>query len=584
MNSKILILSLSLLFLTVLGVKAQTYWTEGTKNICSNNAFPVDLGRDLIETEVSAGGGTWDEVDPTDHSIIIDADVSKLFVAMSRMPGEYHFVFTAKNNPCKPDGEKALVKVVIIENPVSSNEEILLCVGDAPTVELKDYLSPQLSALTMDFIDEGGNTVAGGQFDIPADFEGDINFSYTIKESNYHCETDANLTLVIKRSADVSTLPTDETLTVCNDAMPEKVDLNDILGYNLAGTWASDGATSGATAPAPVGSVVTLKGLVVNSLPATLVYKLTATGSCYSSYTPTVTIKITDALSVDFNNATKDICKTSSPKGYVDLMEILGVQVPQSSGIWKVVNETSPVDVQDGVFELADARVGKYEYMYKVSDAVDLCGLSDQSATVTLNIFDSGEANDGDVQICPASSGDLNLGKYIVGLPTTGVNWFKGTGTSGTAVTGGTVDMSGLDLGTHKYTYSYDAGPCGSTEGFLLVTVSDIVTNFTDKKIKICLTDSGSDAIDLDTRLGVAGVPGTWTFDDSNSDNITDQTAAAISAQLNGSIFDGKATASAETATPNEGTYVFKYTVDSGYSGCVSASEIFITIVMTEEL
>lgn len=310
------VLIFCLLFLSFAGAKAQTYVLEKEKTVCSNNASAIRLGEDVLGLGLSAGGGVWNEVDPLDNTTILEADISNVFMALNRMPGEYHFVFTSKNNPCLPDGDKALAKVIIVDNPVSSGHKLLLCASEAHTITLSDYLSPVLASttgLTFAFSDPAGSPITGGSYVVPTDFEGNLNFSYTITGADYICNKSANLTIIVERGVDTSTLPTSNTLSVCQTAIPGKVDLNQILGVNMPGTWAVDPSTSGATAPAPAGNTVTLKGIIVSSLPATLTYKLTPSGSCYSSYTPTVSVVITDDLNTNFNDVTHDVCKHQAP-------------------------------------------------------------------------------------------------------------------------------------------------------------------------------------------------------------------------------------------------------------------------------
>ena len=586
---KVKILLLGLFVFSLSGLKAQTYDKTGTLNVCSNHASVIRLGEDVLGLALSGGGGYWDEVDPTDNTKVIAGGVSNIFKALERMPGTYHFVFTAENNPCF-DG-KALAEVIIVHNPVSSGTTLLLCPDDAPKISLKAYLPAQLSDLAISFADEGGHVVTDGKYDIPSDFEGDINFSYTITEAGYFCNKDANLTLIVKRSVDAGTLPVPEVLSVCEDAIPAQVDLYAILGYRIAGTWSVvASSTSGiiGAAPAPVGSIVTLGHIDLNIVSpagkASISYMLTPSSACYTTHTPRVSIDITKKFdSNSFKDVEKSICKTSSPKGYVDLMSVLNIQVPANSGVWTLdPGSTSPVDVADGVFELNDARTGIYTVNYKVSNAVGLCDLTAGSATITLNVFDSGEALDGEVQLCGAATGSLPLNKYVVGLPLRGVTWYAGLKAEGTAVVGGSVDVSALETGIYAYTYSYESGLCGSTEGHLYVSVTDGLTNFIDKTIKYCVSDFGSDVIDLDQLLGVFGVSGTWSFDKAGSTS----SHADVNSYYNSTthVFDGRGAASNDRPV-NKGKYVFKYTVDSNYSGCIEAGEtVSVTVIITEDL
>lgn len=585
------------LLLASLTVHAQIpvgpYSYEEEIKICDKNANPVKLGEDVLGLALSSGGGVWYEVNPSDHNEILETDASNVFLALSRMPGEYHFVFVAKNNPCMPDASKALAKVIIIENPLSSNVNILLCTGDAPALHLIDLLTPQHQSLTVEFKDAAGNVLTGNTYSIPDDFEGDIELSYDILDADYLCDKSMNMVLVVERELDVANLPTSKTLSLCKNAVPVAVDLNTILGYTINGSWEVNAATTGATAPSPSGAIVDLQGLVITNYPANLVYTLIpSSGACYSSYSPKVTIVITEDLSTNFTDVNYEVCKTSSPTGYVNLMQLLGVNVPVNIGTWSPVDgfdNTSPIDIADGVFDLADARAGTYAYQYKISNAVELCGINDETAQVKITVYDSSEAVDGEVQLCDGvTEGELDLSKYIVGLPVSGVTWYNGRDVTGETLTDNKVSFAELNRGTQTFTYEYTAGVCGTSMGRLYVTLSDVLTNFKDREVMYCLTDFGSDAINLDQLLGVAGIPGTWTqyiaastSDQSGTDGYWNQTS---------NIFDGFAAAIVDRDDANEPksgpwTYVFEFTVDSDYSGCIAAgSKARITITMTEDL
>lgn len=586
MKSSYKYLIVCLLCLVAHSVSAQipsgVFAIEKEKVVCDNYATPLRLDVDILELSLSSGGGTWYEVNPADHNDIISSDISNIFMAISRMPGEYHFVFVSKNNPCLADGEKALAKITITENVESLSTNVLLCPNDAPLLELKDFVAPAHRNLTLEFKDEQGNVLTNGQYNVNSTFTGDINLEYNVTDVNFICANTGNLTLIVSREEPTSNLPLSGQVAYCKDAVANEVNLNTLLNYTIDGTWSAV-AVNGITGPQPTDNIVDLSAINISSYPVTYKYELTlSSSSCYSFASPTVEIVITDDLSSEFADVSYDVCKTTAPSGYLDLMQILGIGVPVNSGEWSPVDQTSPVDVMDGVFELADARSGVYTYNFKVSDAIELCAIQGQEANVTINVFDNSEALDGEVQVCAGtSSGSINLSEYIIGLPATGVNWYKGNDATGTVIATGDYPYSDLNNGTQVFTYSFDSGVCGASEGRLYVTVGDIITNFIDKEIKYCLSDNGSDNIDLDQILGVAGVPGTWTLDTQNS--TSDQTNTG-NYDSTTHTFDGRAAAAVES-TAGEGTYVFTYTVDSNYNGCIpGGSTVTITVTITGDL
>lgn len=561
-------------FVTMGAQTAETYETfsgsiKRTRVVCTQSANSLDLGEGVLGMSLSAGGGVWDEVDPNNLDSIIDGDRSNMFLPISRFPGEYTFLFTAKNNPCMPDDSTALARVIILDQILNSTEFLPLCENEAATINLPDYLSPYLADVDVDYYEYGFTTpIAGGQFDIPGDFEGELRFSFQINDTSYICDSVAYFTLTVQRVSDASDLPTAGATELCVNTMTNVVvDLNRVLGVSPLGTWAPV-ATGTEQGPANVGELVSLDDYVPSTLPAVLNYEFTPSSTCLTGYKPVVSITITDDLTTNLQqNVEIDLCKTFSPTGYVSLLELLDLTIPGDVGVWSMDLEASPVDVHDGVFDLYDARVGKYTYTYKVSNAVELCGLTDMSAQVTLNIFDISEVKDGQAQTCVGATGSTDLSAFIDGLPTTGVTWYDGMDTARTAaLPSSTITLTDLAVGTHAYTYAYPAGPCGLATGHMYLTVTDVLTNFRDVEEKFCLTDLGADKINLERMLGVVGIPGTW-----------EAPANVNAADWNDPIFNGK-----EAGT---GVYEFKFVVDPSYDGCIEGgSEAVVRIIMTDDL
>lgn len=547
----------------------------GTKDICANYAYPIDLGEDVVGLALSAGGGTWYKVSSAtgfDTELVSANVVSNIFLAIDRQPGAYYFVFVPKNNPCLDDSDRAIATVNIREIPIPISHTIALCDGETMSFDLSSLVSPTLKDMYQNMLykDKDGKTLSTSSVSIGANDSGEMIYTYHLGSNASTCSDSARIVLNVLRDGIAPGFQRDSIIAFCLNSVPDKLNL--IKEFELSvtgGSWSALGS-----APVPNNGVIDLSKV---SAPADFQYRYAYSGgNCASAGADTLTIKITDNLQPWFKDVSRDICKATSPSGYIDLMGLLGVSVPNSAGIWTEEEATSPVDVGDGIFELADSRTGKYVYKFSVSNsATDLCGLAGESAMVTLNLFDNGEVLDGEVQLCSSSlSGSIALSEFIPNLPNGGT-WDGGT----ISVSNGEVLAADLKQGVNKFNYEFNGGPCGSGNALLYVTVTDEITSFTDKTIAYCLTDDGADAIDLDQVLGVFGISGSWSLDVAGS--TSDQTGTG-NWNANENVFNGRAAANAESA--GEGTYVFIYTANADGCNISSGDKVKVTIEITKDL
>lgn len=547
-----------------------------TKDICDNRVLPINLNS-VVGLELAAGGGQWYEVSSAtafSADLLDENKVRNMIPAIDRLPGAYYFVFVPKNNPCMDDADRAIVTINILETPLPLSHTIALCPGETFTFDLSSLVSSTLKAMytNMLYKDHAGNTLSTSTISIGADESGEMFYTYHLNEAGVACTDQADIVLNVVRDGDIAGIDKGSEMAFCLNALPESLNLNEVFKLTVTGgSWSAEG---GAPAPNAAG-VVDLSGL---SAAADYQYKYEySAGDCFPAGDATFTIQITGDLDPHFNDVEKNICKATSPNGFINLLELIGVGVPNTSGVWTEVEATSPVDIEDGIFELADSRTGKYVYRYTVSNAVsELCGLPGQSATVTINMFDAGEVLDGEVQLCSSAlSGEMTLGKYIANLPAGG-SWDGGAIIVSAT---GTISASDLSLGVNMFSYEFDGGPCGSGSANLYVTVTDDITNFTDKQIAYCLTDEGADAIDLDQVLAVHGISGSWAHDAAAS--TSDQNTSG-NWNTTSNVFDGRAAANAETT--GEGTYVFTFTASEDGCNINSGDTVTITIKITKDL
>lgn len=559
MIKKIVVALAVVLSLTTSSAMAQNVIGETT--ICEGRATPLKLD-EVAGLALSAGGGYWTEVSAIDNAIIQER-VSNVLVAVDLLPGDYKFIFTPTNNPCMDDADRAVVTIHILPIAKAINHYVVLCDGETISLDLKSLLSPALTAMYSGFEFKDSKGVVLTSSTVSFSTKGDFIYTYSITDAGASdCQSSAKIAInvVSQELGDKLDLPTE--VAYCINAVPAAINLNTALGFSgKEGVWAATGS-----APAPVGGIVSFPTPEIGDY----AYTYTYTNCSGTSVTLPFTIKITDDLTSDFVDGSTEVCKTIASNGFIDLMSVLGVNLPETAGSWRVVQEASPVDVADGIFEMAEARVGTYVYRFEVSNAADdLCAIANGAAEVTIKISDSGEVLDGEVQLCKAnlSGVTLNMNEFMRSLPSGGT-WYDVDGT--TVINGDAFDVSGLNLGVYSYTYKFDGGTCGEGEASLLVVVTDMLTNFKDKTVKFCLTDDGADAIDLDQLLAIGGISGVWTATADSNATTQNPTLDA------NNVFNGR--------DAGVGIYYFEFKSSEDACGIQIDDTSMITVIITEDL
>lgn len=569
MKNKIIktILSIALLLFTVSVTVAQKTITKKIE-VCDTNVRPISLGEDVMGISLTSTGGTWAEVKPeVPYTTVVKNNVSNIFVAIDRQPGKYAFVYTAKNNVCMTNGDKAIAIIEILETPKPIHINVALCEGETKDIILNDYISTTLKTkypTGIVFKNNTGTVLNGGVLPISATFEGIDTATYEVAAlATDACSTNAIITLNVTRTKEaVNAQDLIAEKTFCISALPPNINLNNELGIAGNGDWQVDGTP---TLSVTSKGVVNLSGTIAEG---TYKYKFTANGnsSCIATGTlATYTLNIVkDMTNLITATGNLNICKIRNPKRVVDLQSALNISIPIKAGEWTpdASNPPNSVDVKDGYFEVEDATPGTYTYKFNVSNAISMCGLENKEATVKIILENGGNLLDGEVQICSSNiPAELDLSTHVTGL-TGNVEWYQFDGT--TPIPTGKINPSQLAVGTYKYVYKTGATDCKS-EGTLYVTIEDELTNFIDKTVAYCLTDDGADAINLKEILAVAGVPGTWT---------TTVTGANYNASTN--VFNGRA--------QGIGIYTFTFTADAD-AGCgLAGKKATMTVKITDTL
>lgn len=549
---------------------AQNYKIEKEIFLCDISALPVDLGTQVLGVDASATGGQWREVDSKDNSKVLNPKAKNVLKAIDLTPGDYTFIYKANsNNPCAEEGEEFKAVVHILETPKPVNIAVPLCEGDTRNIDLKTLISATLKdKYNIAYKEADGSVIPNGILAIGATETEAIKATYEITgvtNANYPCTLSADIAIDVTREADYLAKNYSGEKTFCIDKMPKKLNLKAELGISVDIDWTTpsgaptinDGVIDFENATQAIAKGVYTYSFVINA----------PNNKCgldkkKGTYTLTITDDLTDKLNKEKEKA---ICKVNTPNANIDMFSTLGISIPIQSGVWEAADAATPEDyIKDGFFDASKAPTGTYKYQFRVSNAADLCGIAGKtSGILTFIIENGGDLLDGTLQLCMANlPTDINLSKYISGMTNANTTW---SDAQGNVVAGGTLDASSLKKGTYQYTYETGSSDCKST-GALYISVVDKLSNFTDRTVKYCLTDTGSDTIDLDGLLAVGGVKGIWSGTGATNANYDGNTH----------VFNGR--------TAGAGTYTFTFTADSG-AGCSLANQTAtITVIMTDDL
>lgn len=259
------------------------------------------------------------------------------------------------------------------------------------------------------------------------------------------------------------------------------------------GTWAGPVATQGAHL-----GTLNLDALAVGSY--AFVYTTPANGQC-TAPTATVTINIDPIPNAGTAvSASRTVCTSDTS---FDLMTLLtGAQL---GGVWTV--DGNPV--ASTTFNPATSPAGIYTYT-----VTSLGCVSNQTDTesITINKTQAPNAGENGVRnVCisdVASLTAVNLFGLLQGSPANTGTWSGPTPTSGGNL--GTVDLSGLTVGSYVYTYTVTgSGSCNDSSKTVTIFIDDVPSAGTiNASNRPYCTNEGT--LDLNTLLDNEQVGGVW--------------------------------------------------------------------------
>ena len=552
-------------------VDGETYYLQIEGVFCSSNPVSVVV---TINTEESGISNTlsycennlpisdfnlFDELgNPKDTTgtwtgpILISSDHLGTVNVSTLTAGNYVFTYTVPTNGTCPDLASTIT--IQIYEPLSSGtplspNPITFCTASLPTdLDLFAQLTGQ---------DPGGQWTAGttstdpvviSPVDLSAYIEGTYFFTYTQNLSPSVCIEESTTIQVDILSNPDAGVAINQTFCENNLIPNSPFDLFNALDgtqSNNSGVWRdSDNNT--------ISNILDITGFTFSGSPYDFSYTV-GDGNC--SDTETITISVLEGQNSGIANPPAQFCLGLAPASY-DLFDLLtGADQP---GTWYVGVDDSGATTSN-VIDISGFAVGTYNYTYKVTP---IGGCIDDLVTVQVVINplpNTGIATP--AAFCEndlVSNSPLELFDQLSGE--TGGGIWTDDNASG-ALTGSSVDLTVLILGSYNYTYTI-TDPNGCTNSStVIITVEDAPEPGTpNAPAEFCKAElTAGQTFDLFSLLTGADLTGTWNDDDATG------TLTSSNVALNGLPL---------------GTSNFTYTVDA--IGSCLGEAVTVSIIINE--
>ena len=472
--------------------------TSARLDYCENVDVPTTDFNLFDSLGVADTNGTWSGPFTTTNGHLGTINIT------GQTTGNYEMTYTVPAINACPE-ETATVTIVIHETFTSgtANTPAVFCEADAPN-------NFDLFSL-LDNEDVGGqwtqgNTSSGPVTTSPLDLTtltpGTYNYTYTQNVAPNPCPEEFT-TVQIEILADPNPGTAINAEFCENDLTPNPFDLFTALDGsqdNNTGTW-TDASNNTVTNP------IDISGLTVAGSPYTFTYTIN-NGTCEDSEAITLTVLPAPESGTVNADSPISFCLGEAPSNY-DLFDLLDGE--DQTGTWfegvdnTGTTTTNPID-------LSLLTPGNYSFTFDV-DAVGTC--DDELVTVEVIINDlpnTGVANN-PAPFCesdPALNNTaFDLNDILTGEDAGG-NWTDDD-MSG-VLTGNTIDLSSLPVGTFNYTYDItDTNNCSNstTVTITILEAPESGTVSADSPIAFCLGDAQSN-YDLFDLLDGEDQTGTW--------------------------------------------------------------------------
>lgn len=379
-------------------------------------------------------GGSWTGPNNLPHSANFDPAVD--------VSGVYRYT-VAGIGPCSSDF--ANLTITVTQAPDAGEDSTLTVCISVGSVDLFPALGPTADAGGTWVDNNSTGALNGSVFTTETMDAGSYSFTYTVPGSGPCLANSATITVDLGAGADPGIGGTD---TICggNTAF----DLFSALGGtpDPGGVW-TDGAGTGALNDHFVdASMLTAGGLFA--------FRYTVTQASCGDAFAVVQLFITPYPDPG-GDSTVTTCTSSTP---FSLLQAL-TGTPQSGGSWTNPNGFPT----DGTFSPGTDAAGVYTYHLQGTAP---CG--DTTAQVTVVVDTPPNAGlAGSTVAC--DTGAVVLIDVLTGTPQTGGTWAD-LDASG-ALSGGTLDATGLAPGSYRFRYTVSVAGCGNANAVATVNVID---------------------------------------------------------------------------------------------------------------
>lgn len=434
---------------------------------------------DLLEGEDQTG--TW--FVGTDN---LGATVTNPIDLSGFTAGTYDFTFDVDAIGSCDD---PLVTVQVIINPLPNTgtpSSATFCENDLAAnspLDLFGQLSGEDTGGTWSD-DNTSGALTGSDVDLTLLAIGSYNFTYSITDAN-NCTNSSTVTITVEDAPESGTANTPVEFCIAEITTAQTYNLFDLLeGEDQAGTWNDDDA-SGALS----GNTVTIDGLAAGTYNFT--YDVDAIGSC-DDVDVTVSIVINDTPAPTAS-ATQEFCDSATVADLVATGTTIQWYDAATGG--------SPLDA-------TTALVDGEDYYATQTDGTTTCESSvrTQVDVIIYQSPDAGNVNTTAIVACNDNN-NIDLFDGLDGTEDTGGSWNDDDATG--ALTGNSLDATGLAAGTYDFTYTVTgSAPCVDDSTTITVTIEAPQSTGADTTLDICSTDA---VTDLFTLLGAADTGGTWS-------------------------------------------------------------------------
>ncbi|WP_452601075.1 T9SS type B sorting domain-containing protein [Pontimicrobium sp. MEBiC06410] len=488
--------------------------------------------------------GQWTEgLSSTDPVVTSPIDLS------TYTPGTYNFTYTQNvlPNPC-PE-ESTTVEVMVLQDPNAGNAvNQTFCENDLVAnspFDLFSALDDTQDNTSGTWTDGTGATVTN-PIDITVLTVAGSPYTYNYTIDNGTCSDTEAITITIEPAPESGTV--NGSPEFCQSAAPASFDLFDLLdGEDQTGVWYAGLDNTGAVTTNPVDLSILTSGTY------NYTYDVDAIGTCDDEL---VTVTITINPLPNTGTATPVLLCENDPAINTPLDLFNQLSGNDAGGTWTDDNASGALT--GNTVDLTLLAIGTYNYIYSITDGNSCTN----STTVNVTIEDAPESGEPltPVEICISDLGTnspFDLFTLLDGTQDTNGTWYDGADTTGTVQTN-PIDITGLTVGTHNYTYSVPAiGNCTDVDVTVQIIINDLPNSGIASSIAFCENQlEANSPFDLFNQLSGNDAGGTWADDDTTG-------------ALSGSNVD--------LTLLTVGSYNFTYSITDGNS-CTNSSTVDITI------